>query len=194
MDLTITYGTFFKNLKFWGFHSLINSTPSFILAYLHDWNTLESFIAMGLGILLFAFMLTFFMSMKDVNRICTTGFMSRAIKAGIYFRLFLFVMGLPAIISFIVYFIGGIGSLNSFSDFKGMVWAPDLISGIISHAFYHSLRDIIPIRGIHDFTPTIIITLLQGVLIMGMLIVAGIILAALGSGIRNGKTKQPIAE
>ena len=185
MDLSITYPTFFRNLKFWGLHALINSTPSIILAYLHDWNTVESFIAMSIGIILFALMLAFFMSMKDVHRICTSGFMSRAIKAGTYFRLFLFILGLPVILSFIFYFIGGDDSVEYLAESSGMIWMPDLITGIISHGFYHSLRSVIPIRGIHDFIPTIIMTLIQGTLLMVMLITAGIILAGIGLVIRK---------
>lgn len=190
MDLSITYPTFFRNLKFWGCHTLINSIPSLILAYLHDWNTMESFIAMGLGIFLFAMMLAFFTSMKDLNRICTTGFMAQAIRAGTWFRLILFITALPAIISFIIFFIGGNSSLKSFADYSGFIWAPDLVTGIISHGFYQSLRNVIPISGIHDFIPTIFMTLLQGCLLMGMLIAAGIILAAIGLGCRSNKKTQ----
>jgi hypothetical protein len=180
MDLSMSYPTFFRNFKFWGIHTLVNSIPSIILAYLHDWNTVESFIAMGIGIILFAFMLAFFMSMKDVHRICTTGFISQAIKAGTYFRLFLFILGLPVILAFLFYLIGGNDSVDKFGEASGMLWMPDLIKGIISHGFYNSLRNVIPIRGIHEFIPTVIMTLIQGTLLMGMLITSGVGLAGIG--------------
>jgi len=189
MDLSITYPTFFRNLKFWGFHTLINSIPSMSIAYLHDWNTLESFIAMSLGITLFAMMLAFFTSMKDVNRICTTGFMSQAIKAGTRFRLILFIISLPAILSLVLFFIGGYESLDIYAGYTGFVWAPDFVTGIISHGFYQSLRGVIPISGIHDFIPTIFMTILQGCLLMGMLIAAGIIFAAIGAGYKTSWNK-----
>ncbi len=123
MDLSITYPTFFKNLKFWCLHTLINSIPSIILAYMHDWNTVESFIA---------------------------------------------------------FFLGGNSSVEKLSHYSGMLWMPDLITGIISHGFYDSMRNVIPIRGIHEFIPTVIMTLIQGVLLMSMLLIAGVFLAAIG--------------
>jgi hypothetical protein len=193
MDLSITYPTFFRNLKFWGFHTLINSIPSLVIAYLHDWNTLESFIAMGVGIALFALMLAFFTSMKDMNRICTTGFMAQAIKAGTRFRLILFILSLPAVLSLVFFFLGGHESLDNYTSYTGFIWAPDFVTGIISHGFYQSLRGVIPISGIHEFIPTICMTMLQGCLLMGMLIAAGIIFAAIGAGYKllsNETAKQ----
>jgi|TARA_B110000908_G_scaffold92129_1_gene109192 hypothetical protein len=189
MDLSITYPTFFRNLKFWGFHTLINSIPSLVIAYLHDWNTLESFIAMGVGITLFALMLAFFTSMKDMNRICTTGFMAQAIKAGTRFRLILFILSLPAVLSLVFFFLGGHESLDNYTSYTGFIWAPDFVTGIISHGFYQSLRGVIPISGIHEFIPTICMTILQGCLLMGMLIAAGIIFAAIGAGYKSSWNK-----
>ncbi len=189
MDLSITYPTFFRNLKFWGFHTLINSIPSLVIAYLHDWNTLESFIAMGVGIILFALMLAFFTSMKDMNRICTTGFMAQAIKAGTRFRLILFILSLPAVLSLVFFFLGGYESLDNYTSYTGFIWAPDFVTGIISHGFYQSLRGVIPISGIHEFIPTICMTMLQGCLLMGMLIAAGIIFAAIGAGYKTSWSK-----
>ena len=187
MDLSITYPTFFRNLKFWGFHTLINSIPSLFIAYLHDWNTLESGIAMGLGIIIFALMLAFFTSMKDVNKICTTGFTAAAIRAGTYFRLILFVIALPGIISLLIYFIGGNESLEAFAGYTGLLCAPDFVTGIITHGFYQSLRGVIPITGIHNFIPTIFMTILQGCLLMGLMLAAGAFFAILGLGVKSEK-------
>ncbi len=147
---------------------------------------------MGIGIILFALMLAFFMSMKDVNEYCTTGLMARAIRAGTYLRLILFFMALPGILSFVIFFYGGHESLESFASLTGFFWAPDFVMGIISHGFYQSLRGVIPVSGIHNFIPTIIMTILQGVLLMGMLIAAGVILAAIGLGSKKDRTKLAI--
>jgi hypothetical protein len=193
MDLSVTYPTFFRNLKFWGFHTLINSIPSLVIAYLHDWNTLESFIAMSVGIILFALMLAFFTSMKDVSRVCTSGFMSKAIKAGTRFRLILFILSIPAALSLLFFFLGGHESLNIYTKYTGFIWIPDFVTGIISHEFYQNLRGVIPISGIHEFIPTICMTMLQGCLLMAMLIAAGIIFAAIGAGYKllsNETAKQ----
>jgi hypothetical protein len=193
MDLSITYPTFFRNLKFWGFHTLINSIPSLVIAYLHDWNTLESFIAMSIGIILFALMLAFFTSMKDVNRVCTSGFMAKAIKAGTRFRLILFILSIPAALSLLFFFLGGYESLNEslnlYTRYTGFIWIPDFVTGIISHEFYQSLRGVIPISGVHEFIPTICMTMLQGCLLMGVLITAGIIFATIGAGYKSLSNK-----
>lgn len=187
MDLSINHETLFKNFKFWGFHTLINSIPSVCIAYLHDWNTVESFIAMGVGIVLFALMLAFFSSMKDVNRICTTGFTAQVIRAGTYFRLILFIIALPGIISLLIYFIGGNESLESFAQYTGILCAPDFVTGIITHGFYQSLRGVIPISGIHQFIPTVLMTILQGCFLMGLMLAAGVFFAAIGLGVRSNK-------
>ena len=189
MDLTITYPTFLKNLKFWSFHTLINSIPSIFIATMHDWNRPESFIAMALGIIIFALMLTYFMSMKDINTYCTTGIMARALRAGTYLRFILFIIAIPGFISFAIFFYAGNEALAQFASFTGLLWAPDFVIGIVSHSFYGELRSILPFRGIHGFFPTIVLTILQGIFLMTMLFAAGLLLAALGLGKENSKRR-----
>ncbi|MGJ8655319.1 MAG: hypothetical protein ACSHX6_02625 [Akkermansiaceae bacterium] len=192
MDLTITYPTFFKNLKFWGFHTIINSIPSMFIAAMHDWNRPESFIAMALGIIIFALILTYFMSMKDIHTYCTTGTMARALRAGTYLRFILFLIAIPGFISFFIFFYAGNEALAKFASFTGLLWAPDFVIGIVSHTFYGELRSILPFRGIHGFFPTITLTILQGIFLMAMLVAAGLLLAAIGLGKeKNNRTFLP---
>ena len=189
MDLTITYPTFLKNLKFWSFHTLINSIPSVFFASIHDWNRPESFIAMALGIIIFALMLTYFMSMKDINTYCTSGIMAQALRAGTYLRFIIFLCAIPGIISFLIFFFAGNEALTEFASLTGLLWAPDFVIGMVSHTFYGELRGMLPFRGIHGFFPTIVLTILQGIFLMTMLIAAGLLLAAIGFGKEKSKRR-----
>lgn len=189
MDLSINHPTLRKNFKFWGFHTVINSIPSIFIASMHDWNNLQSYIAMALGILLFTIMLSYFMSMKDVHAICSTGFMSRALRAGTYLRFILFLIAIPSILCFVIFFFAGHEALAGFAAFSGLLWAPDFVIGIVSHSFYGELRSILPIRGIHNFIPTVILTILQGIFLMIALVSAGILLAAIGFGEEKSKRR-----
>ena len=179
MNLTLHKSTFFSNLRFWSFHSTINAIPSFCIAYIHDWNTIESLIAMTIGIILFAIMWSFLVSLKDIDKFCNSSFISSSIKAGVYLRLAIIILSAPFLIGFIIYLFTEAEAFNNLAKVVGLIWVGDFFIGIASHEFYSNFREIIPIRGVHSFLPTVIITLVQGFLLMGTMLIAGMVISSI---------------
>lgn len=190
MDFTIHKPTFFKNLKFWSFHTAINAIPSFCIAYGHDWDTVSNMIAMCIGIILFALTWSYFISLQDIDRFSRSPLISSAIKAGVYLRLFLIILSSPMIVCYLIYVFSGEENMTSVAQASAMLWAGDFVIGIISHEFYSAFRSLTPLRGIHNFLPTIIITLVQGFLLMSAMILAGIVLSFIEIGIKTHRGQR----
>ncbi|MFT6792394.1 MAG: hypothetical protein ACJAR1_000374 [Rubritalea sp.] len=183
MDLSVTYPTFFRNLKFWGFHTLINSIPSVLFAYMDGRDTIAEFIAVFIGIILFTVMLTFFMSMKDVHSYRYRDFVDRAVKAGIRFRFISILVGIIGTLGIWISITVDNQTLAKLFSILYIGWAPDLILGYISNEVYGLVRFIF--GSSRNFIPTIMIIMIQGLLLFSLLIASGILFVAIGLGTKN---------
>ena len=135
---------------------------------------------MTIGIILFSIMWSFLVSLKDIDKFCNSSFISSSIKAGVYLRLALIILTSPFLIGFFIYLFTEAEAFNSLVKVLGLIWVGDFFIGIVSHEFYSNFREIIPIRGVHSFLPTVIITLVQGFLLMGTMLIAGMIISSIG--------------
>lgn len=168
-----------KNAKFWIPNTLLNSIPSFLLAYTHDWNTPSAISAMILGILIFALSLTFITSLTPAQKLTQTKVFRTTIKAGSITRLI--ICALPLLILIIGILEVTLTNSTTFStqpDDTPLIII-DFYSGIISHAFYQECVSSLPfhITDSRLFIPTLCITLLQGCLITMTLLIAGLLLS-----------------
>jgi len=170
----------YKNLKFWGIHSIINAIPSFLIAYTHDWNTLESIVGMIFGIITFIGLLTFITSLANTQKLFEQHIIEAIIKAGSIARAVICIVPLPL---FIITFLAGGFIYNDFSLISNIstFYIADFFSGLFSHSLYRSCVEMLPfhITDIRGFGSTFIITILQGSILTALLVVIGIFLSPL---------------
>ena len=177
MDFSLQKSILSKNLKYWGIHSLINAIPSFAIAYTHDWNTAKCVIAMLLGIIIYIGFLTYFTSLTDINHFLSKPFMKRALKVGTWFRAIICLIPIPFFLFY--YLFPELAHKSALAP--SFTWGFDFISGLLSHEIYRNFANIIPIRGVHNFLPTTLITIMQGFFITLSLLVSGIMFSGLCS-------------
>ena len=177
MDSTL----FFNNLRFWGKHTIVNATPSFILAYIHEWNSLECITAMILASILYALTLAFFTSFKGYQQVFEKQIVSAIVRAGTFLRCIICIAPIP--IFLLILLIKAIFMVDDSVmrlDFLGF-YGGEFYTGLFSHALYQNFISLLPfhISDVRTFLPTFTITLIQGFLLTIILIALGTAFAPL---------------